>query len=64
MIASPNIQYGAGTSVVTSVPMKAVTNVADLKVRLEDAKARHLPEVVFFVLRDPDTLFIPVKPTW
>jgi len=50
--------------IIQGVNRAAVTNLQQLREALEQAEHEKLTEVVFFVLRDPDTLFIPVKPEW
>ncbi len=42
----------------------AVRDVDDLRAALDAARQAGVAEIIFFVLRDPDTLFIPVKTTW
>jgi serine protease Do len=49
---------------VQAVGGEPVTDVDTLRALLEKAEANKPKEVVFFVLRDPDTLFIPVKTAW
>jgi S1-C subfamily serine protease len=41
-----------------------VAGVEDLRAHLEGLERQRPPEVVFFVLRDPDTLFVSVKTQW
>jgi serine protease Do len=50
--------------IIQGVNRAAVTNLQQLREALEQAEREKASEVVFFVLRDPDTLFIPVKPEW
>ena len=49
---------------VQAVDGQPVANVADLEARLVAAREAKAKEVVFFVLRDPDTLFLRVKTAW
>jgi serine protease Do len=49
---------------IQAVGGEPVANVEDLEAALRKAEAGKPAEVVFFVLRDPDTLFIPVKTAW
>lgn len=50
--------------IIQGVNRRSVRNVLDLEAALEEARGEKAAEVVFFVLRDPDTLFIPVKTQW
>ena len=50
--------------IIQGVNRRAIRNVADLEEALEEARTQKTTEIVFFVLRDPDTLFIPVKTSW
>lgn len=49
---------------VKAVGGEPVATAEDLRMLLEAAEQARVKEIVFFVLRDPDTLFIPVKTAW
>jgi serine protease Do len=49
---------------VLAVGESPVRGVGDLRAALEAAAAAEIAEVVFFVQRDPDTLFVPVRTSW
>ena len=50
--------------IIQGANRRAIRNVADLEAALDEAREQDVAEIVFFVLRDPDTLFIPVKTAW
>lgn len=50
--------------IIQGVNRHAIRNVGDLEAALVEAETQAVPEVIFFVLRDPDTLFIPVRTSW
>lgn len=50
--------------IIQGVNRRAIANVKDLEAALDEAREQKVAEIVFFVLRDPDTLFIPVKTSW
>ena len=47
---------------ILAVDGRAIGGVTDLAAALDGAQERRQSEIVFFVLRDPDTLFVVVKP--